>query len=499
MKKNNRSLWLLAILFGLSLYSCNDNGSSGISKTGVTEIPATSTSKEALAFFRDGLAALDLNDILKARNLFTKAIELDTAFGPAYLMRAGTSVSAKEYADDVTKGKSHLDNDSNWVKMYGEYLSSNLAGDRNKGIEVLEKIAIAYPKAARPQADLGNAYAGNNQFDKARICYQKAVELDPKWTGGYTATTVDYLFNEPKDLKKAEANAMKLVELAPASPGAEIILGDCYRAQNDFAKAKVAYAKAIQLDSSAVEAYYKEGHANTYLGNLDEARKNYADAGRKDVAISASILNTAFTWLYGGDPKMAIKVLMDGAAKLDSNSSKSRLASEKDNCFTTAANIAEHYKDAAQLKQLVTKITPLSDQIYNDLGTPEGKIFAKAEVLGWQARIAIAEGKYDEAKAKAEEMKSAQASISDSRKDEDYHYLLGVISLRQKNYPDAIAHLEKGDPNRIYNKYLLAQANEAAGNKDKAASLYKEVANYNFNDVGNALVRIEVKKKVAAL
>jgi hypothetical protein len=38
-------------------------------------------------------------------------------------------------------------------------------------------------------------------------------------------------------------------------------------------------------------------------------------------------------------------------------------------------------------------------------------------------------------------------------------------------------------------------ANEAAGNKDKAALLYKEVASYNFNDIGNALVRAEVKKK----
>ena len=39
-------------------------------------------------------------------------------------------------------------------------------------------------------------------------------------------------------------------------------------------------------------------------------------------------------------------------------------------------------------------------------------------------------------------------------------------------------------------------ANEAAGNKDKATALYKEVAAYNFNDVGNALVRNEVKKKL---
>ncbi len=68
--------------------------------------------------------------------------------------------------------------------------------------------------------------------------------------------------------------------------------------------------------------------------------------------------------------------------------------------------------------------------------------------------------------------------------------------MKQKNYADAVSHFQKADPVPIYNKYMLAKANEAAGNKDKATSLYKEVAAYNFNDVGNALVRSEVKKKL---
>lgn len=43
---------------------------------------------------------------------------------------------------------------------------------------------------------------------------------------------------------------------------------------------------------------------------------------------------------------------------------------------------------------------------------------------------------------------------------------------------------------------MLAKANKAAGNKDKAMAEYKEVAAYNFNDIRNALVRSEVKKKI---
>jgi tetratricopeptide (TPR) repeat protein len=317
--------------------------------------------------------------------------------------------------------------------------------------------------------------------------------------GVYEVLSGSYLFNDPKDLKKAEENALKIVELAPTSPGAEIQLGDCYRAQNDFQKAKDAYAKAVTLDPTAPEAYYKEGHANTYLGNMEEARKNYADGGSHDITKSASILNAAFTYLYaGGDYKAATKYIMDGCAKLDTSAAaKARLNDEKSNCLIACATIAAHKGDAAMLKELVAMIQPVSDQLANDIGTPEAKTFTKADALNWQAMIAITEGKLDDAKARAEEMKTTLDPIKDNRKLEGYHFLMGMISMKQKNYKDAATHFAESDMNSIYNKYWMAMANEAAGNKDKAMSLYKEVAAYNFNDVGNALVRSEVKKKLA--
>jgi tetratricopeptide (TPR) repeat protein len=73
---------------------------------------------------------------------------------------------------------------------------------------------------------------------------------------------------------------------------------------------------------------------------------------------------------------------------------------------------------------------------------------------------------------------------------------MGYINMKEKKYADAAGHFEKANPNDIYVKYWLAMANEAAGNKDKANSLFKEIAAYNFNDVGNALIRNEVKKKL---
>ncbi|MEP7163130.1 MAG: tetratricopeptide repeat protein [Ferruginibacter sp.] len=500
MKKIMRSLLVFIFPAVFILSGCNNNSEDKKpSDAKVTDIPATTKSKEALEVFRQGMVYYDLNETKKARESFNKAIELDPTFGLAYLLRANTDQSAKEYGDDIASGKANLDSSSSWEKMYADYMNTNLTGERNKGIEILQKITADYPDAARAQADLGFAYDGNNQFGKGREAYIKAVQINPEWVVGYSALAGSYLFNEPRDLKKAEENALKIVSLAPKSAGAQITLGDAYRAQNDFQKAKDSYTKAIELDTTVPEAYYKLGHANTYLGNLDEARKNYNEAGMRDVSRTASVLNTGYTYLYAGDPKTASNYLLGEVSKMDSSAaSASKLANEKSNLVTTIATIAVHNGDAATLKKIVPMIQSTSAQITIDLGnTAEAKIFGKADSLHWQAMIALTEGKYDEANSKEEAMKTVLDPIKDDRKLEGYHADLGLVCMKQKNYKDAITHFEKADPNSIYYRYMLAKANDAAGMKDKALALYKEVAAYNFNGIDNALVRNEVKKMLA--
>lgn len=505
MKKHGIFVMAQFLLFTL-LLSCNNPSENKETKDvpvsgKVTDIPATTKSKDALAAFNEGLAFYDLNDMKKARASFTKAIELDPKFGLAYLFRANTSQTAKDYADDIANGKANLDSSSAWEKMHAEFLGTNLTGDRNRGIEIAQKIATDYPDAARAQLDLGLAYEGNNQFGKAREAYTKAIEVNPSWPTGYSLLSNSYLFYDPKDMKKAEQNALKVVELAPKSSGAQIMLGDCYRAQNDLQKAKAAYTKAVELDPGSPGAYYKLGHANTYLGNYEDARRNYMDAEKRDEAKTGALLNIANTYLYAGELQAATGYLMNEILKKDNTgASPSRIATEKNNLISSATAIAIHNNDAATLKKLVAIMKPYSEQVNADLGnTTEIKIFAKADSLHWQAMIAMLEGRLDNAKAIEELMKAALDPIKDGRKLEGYYYDLGQIAMREKKYTDAIADFEKSNPNDIYNKYMLAKANEAAGNKEKAIALYKEVSAYNFNDIGNALVRAEVKKKMQAI
>jgi tetratricopeptide (TPR) repeat protein len=400
--------------------------------------------------------------------------------------------------DDLAMAKAHLDGASDWEKMYYDYENTFVTNDWNKRLEVAQKIVAAYPDAARAQVDLGNTYAGNNQTNDARTAYQKAIELDPKWTGGYNALSGSYIFNDPKDLKKGEENALKVVELSPKSSNAEVLLGDCYRAQNDMEKARTAYTKATELEPDVATAYYKKGHVNSFLGKYDEARQDYMEGAKHDEDNTGAMMNIAYTYLYAGDHQTAMKTFMDNAAKLDaSGASKSKIAGEKLNYLGNCATVCLHNNDAAHLKEVVDMMQGPSDQLADDIGSTEAKLTEKGNMLYWQSLTAAAGGKLDDAKAKAEEIKTTLQPINDPTKLWNYEMAMGYISMKEKKYADAIGHFEKASPNDIYIKYCLAMANEAAGNKDKANSLYKEIAAYNFNDVGNALIRNEVKKKVS--
>ncbi len=472
----------------------------GEKKKMTTDIPVTTQSKEAMESFHKGLMSLDQNDNQKARVYFLKAIEQDPKLAVAYLFKSGTDLTPKEFADDMEKAKANLEGASEWEKLYYEYSSTFLTSDWNKRLKIAQEIAEKYPDAPRPQVDLGFTYLNGNETAKARACFQKAIELDPDWIGGYTAMINAYLFFEPKDFKKAEENGLKAVNLAPTSPGARIALGDCYRAENDLEKAKEAYSKAIELDPDSPDAYYKKGNANTFLGNLDEARQNYMAGGKHDPSATGAVPMIAYTYLYGGDATTAMKCYSDAVAGLNTNSNdpgKTNFA--KSMYLQECATIATFNNDAAKLKDLIMQIEPLSIQMGNDLGTEEAKLSQKASILTLEAFSAALEGKFDDAKAKAEEVKTTLQPLTDPNKLDGYEFVLGFISYKQKNFSEAITHFAKTQQTSVYNKYWLASSLEASGNKDKAKIMYKELSDYNFNSLEYALIRNEVKKKSASL
>src|SRR6266853_704869 len=108
---------------------------------------------------------------------------------------------------------------------------------------------------------------------------------------------------------------------------------------------------------------------------------------------------------------------------------------------------------------------------------------------------ATRQGDYTTAQTQADRISQLLEPDANPRKLEPMHQLKGFIALYQGKYQEAAGHLRQGNPFDPYVTYQLAVATEGAGDVAQAKKLFREIADYNFNALGFALVRKEAQQK----
>lgn len=455
----------------------------------------TTSSNEALSFFTDGLKYYDLGENTKARASLQNAIKQDPSFAVAYIHLATLSTSPQEFVSNLDKAKEHLSGTNEWEKLLYDFTETYLTDNMDKRLSIGQKMVASFPKSARACLYLGQAYDNRNDFVNARKCYQKAVSLEPNWPGGYVALANSQLFEDPKDFSAAEKTANKLVSLAPSN-ASYIVLGDAYRAQNNLQKAEETYSKAIANDAQLPEAYYKRGHALTFLGDYEKARDDYEKAGTLDVTPVGAREDIAFTYLYQNDPSQALQSLDNDLKNITPMLDATQRNSFQFELLNTSAMIAMHHHNADKLEQVVKDMKPLSEDMALRVGTEEAKLGQKANMIYWDGVLKLMNNDYSAAKADAEAMKTTLEPVKNPLKLDSYNFLRGCVAMMQKDAKTAVSYLEKTNKLDVYEQYCLAKAYEANGQKDKAEAIYKYISDYNFNGIGYALIRSELKKKM---
>ncbi len=462
------------------------------------EIPVRTDSDEAMLEFLAGLSFLDQGNAQRAKPFFDKALELDPDFVSAQMYRAFSGNSAKDFAENRDKFIAMRDKANDGEKIIMDILLADMDDDDVKEVALSKKLVEKYPNSARAYDWLAGSYTSLDETEKARELWTKAAELDPEFIPAITNLGLSYLFTSPKDFKKAEKYMAKVAKKVPQSSRAQINLGDCYRAQNDLPKALTHYVKAAELDPEDQVALSKAGHANSFLGNFDEARKNFQDARAISEFGTGSINFEAYTYLYEGDPKKALAFLEDAAANVDGMEiPESNKTGTKMNCTFNCAMIAMHYGDAEHLKNVVEMMKPLSAQVGKDLASNAAELNQKANMHFWDAMASVTAGDYDEALTKAEMIKTTLESVNDPNKLRPYHRVYAHVHYKQGNYDKSLEHAAHLNPDNVYDKYWMAYINKKAGNADIAMKMFNDIADNNFNSVGYALIRNEVKEIVA--
>ena len=467
--------------------------------TAEMRLPMTTSSEEAIADFLKGVRASDMGRFLEANEHFRAAAKADPEFALAYFGVAGSATSVEEFAEYLELAGEKAAKASEAERTWIESAQMGFANDLEGQLEKADMLVELAPDSPRAWLQLASSQASLGRHEEARVSATKAAELSPEFVPAYTQLGNSYLFNEPRDFGKAEEYLQKVAELEPEEQQSHDLLGDVYRAQGQLDKAHAAYTRAAELDPDNGSPLQQRGHVNSFLGNYDEARADYQaamDLSNDEQAASFAIWK-ALVSVHAGDPEGAIGELEELTAAIDTMVIPEPRG-YKVNALINIGTIATHHGMTELAQKALEQCRTLMMEQAEEVGTDEFRRGQQAQLAYFDGMLAARTGDYAAASASAEEIMTILEPDANPRKNEPAHEILGLVSLRQGNYDEAIKHYRQTDPADIYARYHLGLAYEGAGNMEEAGRIFDEVASYNFNFAGYALIRADVIDKAAS-
>ena len=469
------------------------------SVTSAMTLPVTTASADARNHFLQGQRELDLGRTLDANTHFKAAVAADSNFALGYLDVATTGNSLTEFNTNLALAERHVDGVSDAERILIQIARLGTSNDVNGQLVLAQQLVAKYPDSPRAYLVLGGVRGALNQNADARVAIMKAVDLAPRLLAAHSDLGNSYLFGEPKDFAKSLEQMQRAAALAPNEPFVHDLLGDVYRAQNDLDRARAEYTRGHELDPSDASLLQQRGHVNSFAGNYAAARADYDSAialGRGNERGGFSPFR-AYVSVHAGDPKAAIAELNRLVAGVDAMAVPEPRG-VKIAALSDIAAIAIHTSDFPAAVEALKQRTQLLLQQADQVGTPVFRRGQEANIAYFDAWVAARQGNYAAAGLATDRVATLVTPDANPRKLEPVHELKGFIALYQGNFADAASHFAMGNLNDPYIKYQYAVALAGGGEKDKAQRLFRELAVYNFNSVGYALIRKDAQQRAAS-
>jgi tetratricopeptide (TPR) repeat protein len=462
------------------------------------EIPITTASPEARMDFIAGQAALDRGDGPEANALFRSAVAADPQFTYAWYNLGVASFSTEEFSTSQKRATEGSAKASEGERLLVQINQRFLDNDFQAQLQLAKQLVEKYPRSPRAWLTLANVEANLTHFTQQRAALAKAIETGPSLAAAPFAMAVSYLFNEPRDFGKAEKFFRDAIALAPGEDNYYWSLGDVFRATNRLEQAREYYERASLLDPHDGTALLKLGHVNSFLGRYDEARADY-DRGIATAELANRPFYTSyklFTWVHAGKAHEAVEALEKLAAETDSMGlPEDQRTGAKVFALTNAITVSLHAGLHDDTKRVLASLSDLLRANAKVVGTEEFSRIQEAQIAYFDGQFAARRGDYKQAQQAARRYAELVATQQNPRKMENYHDLLGLTYLLQKKYTQAVAEYRQADMTNMYTKFHLALALEGAKQGPEAHKVFKEVAAFNFNTVGFALVRREAQAR----
>ena len=465
----------------------------------IMSYPITTASTTARNHFLQGQRELDLVRPFEALDHFKAAVAADSTFAFAYLGMANTSNSLVDFRTGLERAEHFAATASDAEQLQIQIARRGFENDASGQLALAQQLVAKYPNSARAHELLGTIQAGLNRTAEARASAEKALSLEPRFLLPQTDLGTSYLFNEPRDLQKALQYYQAAAALAPNEPAMHDFLGDAQRALNNLPAARTEYTRGHELNPRDAGMVQQRGHVNSFAGDYDAARADYDSSmalGRGNERAAFAPFK-AYVSVYAGDPQRAITELNQLVGGIDAMNLPEPRGS-KIAALGNVAFIGIHTKDFYAADAALKQRTPLMMQQAEHSGSAAFRRGQQANVTFFDGWLAARRGEYGTALQAARRFSEILAPDENPRKLEPMHQLMGFIALYQDKWKEAAAHFREANLLDPYVKYNYALALEGSGDKAHAKQIFSELAIYNFNTLGYALIRKECQQKAAA-
>ncbi len=228
-------------------------------------------------YFRLGLRFQQREEFEKAKNYFTKTIERDSRFVPAYNNRGVAKNELGDHLEAISDFSKAIDLNPQYAKAYNNRgIARDALKDHQEAISDYSKAIDLNPQYAMAYNNRGNAKNELGDHEDAISDYSKAIGLNPQYAMAY------YNRGNAKlalsDHEGAISDFDKAIDLNPRYADAYNNRGNAKLALSDHEDAISDFDKAIKLNPQFADAYNNRGLAKNKLRDREGAISDHSKA-----------------------------------------------------------------------------------------------------------------------------------------------------------------------------------------------------------------------------
>jgi tetratricopeptide (TPR) repeat protein len=206
----------------------------------------------------------------QAVNYYTRAIQTDPSFGPAYLGRARGILGDSPNADSAARARADLEtaveNDPNLGEAYLELANLDLAdGEYEAAFERLDQVEALLPGSPLLHITRGRAYLGQGDTPKALEEAQTASEMD--FTSLPAYRFLAEALQAEGEIEQSLVPLETYLRYVSDDPGAYILAARAYEDAQEPEAALEALTAALKLDNNSFDAIMQR--ARLYMNQKD--------------------------------------------------------------------------------------------------------------------------------------------------------------------------------------------------------------------------------------